>query len=277
MDSNRYRIFGAPEALQKDVECFIVNGFHDEEGTTIKVFSNGIPGIVFHQNDGHPAIESIVTQSGRRFSPPTLFLCGPGTESSAMHFGKGSYGVIQVIFRPHALKSLFGINALSLKDAAVELYEFSMEDIQAQWMEAHDGQEWVTLLTNFLLDKLTQAKARDLLIEESLRCIHQCAGRVTVNKLAKHLDLSERQFERRFGQTVGIAPQAYIRVRRFNEALRLMKSRQYGTLTEIAHALNFHDQSHFIRDIKTFTGVTPKSLAQKVDDFFYNQAGYSYI
>jgi AraC-like DNA-binding protein len=55
-----------------------------------------------------------------------------------------------------------------------------------------------------------------------------------------------------------------------------MKTRQYDTLTDVAYALNFHDQSHFIREIKTFTGVTPKNLSQKVDDFYHNQAGYSY-
>ena len=74
---------------------------------------------------------------------------------------------------------------------------------------------------------------------------------------------------------MGISPFSYIRVRRFNEALRLMQTGQYDTLTEVAYALNFHDQSHFIRDIKTFTGITPKSLSQKVNDFFHNQAGYS--
>jgi AraC-like DNA-binding protein len=56
-----------------------------------------------------------------------------------------------------------------------------------------------------------------------------------------------------------------------------MKTRRYDTLTEVAYALNFHDQSHFIRDIKTFTVITPKSLSQKADDFYHNQAGYSYV
>src|SRR5687767_15490303 len=131
-----FRILAPPDILKSDVECFILNSFSGDERVEIKVFSNGIPGVVFHHRDGHPAIESILTQSGRKTSPPTLFVCGPGTESSLMRFEKGSYTVLQVILKPHALKTLFGINALRLKDQAADLNEFSTEDLNEQLMNA---------------------------------------------------------------------------------------------------------------------------------------------
>ena len=254
----------------------MLNKLNSDEGVEIKVFSNGVPGIVFHHRDGHPAIESILTQSGRKTSPPMLFVCGPGTESSFMTFARGSYSVVQVILKPHALKTLFGINALTLKDQAAELNEFSTEDLNPQLMNAYGEREQVSLLTDFLISKLNQANARDELVEESLCLIQKKIGTISVRALAEHLDISERQFERRFGQTVGISPSAYIRVRRFNEAMRLIKSGRYNSLTEVAYALNFHDQSHFIRDIKAFTGITPKTVMQRADDFYHSQAGYSF-
>jgi len=277
MRSNKLNIVSVPEALKNDVECFMLTRFSGDEGLAINVFSNGIPGIVFHHNAGQPAIENIIMQSGRKFSPPALFLCGPGTESSVMNFRRGSYTVIQAVLKPHALNSLFGINALILKDCALELNQLSTENIDEQLINAHSEQEQVALLTSFLVGKLERAKTRDSLVEESLRLIHNSVGTITVKALLKSLDISERQFERRFCQVVGMPPLAYLRVRRFNEAIRLMKTGQYDTLTEIAHTLKFHDQSHFIRDIKTFTGITPKSLSQKVNDFYHNQAGFSYM
>jgi len=123
---------------------------------------------------------------------------------------------------------------------------------------------------------LKQAKTRDRLVEESLRFIHQHIGSITIKYLLEHLHLSERQFERRFTQTVGISPQLYLRVKRFNEAARLMKTGQFETLIDVAYALNFYDQSHFIRDIKAFSGITPKSLSQK-EDAFHGVAVYSYL
>jgi AraC-like DNA-binding protein len=277
MQSNLFRVLVPPEILKRDVECFILNQFSGSEKVEIKVFSNGIPGIVFHNSDGHPAIEGILTQSGRKTSPSSLFVCGAGTESSTMRFVKGSYTVVQVILKPHALKTLFGINALLLKDQAVELNEFAAENLNEQLMNAHGENAQVTLLNNFLISKLKDAETRDALVEESLRLIHKGIGTINVRTLAKCMDISERQFERRFSQMVGLSPSSYIRVKRFNEAMRLIKSGRYNTLTDVAYALNFHDQSHFIREIKSFTGVTPKSLSQRVDDFYHNQAGYSYM
>ena len=194
-----------------------------------------------------------------------------------MHFRKGSYSVIQVILRPHALKALFGINALALRNCTVELNEFSNEDINARLLDVGSASEQVAILTGVLADKRKRVETKDDLVEESLALIHRSACRITVRTLLKHLDISERQFERRFSQAVGISPRTYIRLKRFNEAIRLMKTGQYNTLTEVAYALNFHDQSHFIHDIKAFTGITPKSLSQKVEDLFHNQAGYSSV
>lgn len=276
MGLSQFRVLAPPEILKRDVECLLLYEFIGNQRVVTNVFPKGIPGIVFHNQNGNSAIESIEMLSGRKVSPPTLFLYGPVVESSVMSFGRGSYTVIQVVLKPHALKALFGINALVLKDTSAELNEFSSENINEQLINTHCAQDQADLLINFLVSQLQPPKMRDDLVERSLCLIHNNVRTMTVRTLLEQLDISERQFERRFSQTVGISPYSYIRVRRFNEAIRMVKTRQCDTLTEIAYALNFHDQSHFIRDIKAFTGITPKSLAQKADDFYHNQAGYSY-
>lgn len=271
----KFRIIPAPENLREDVECFRTYEYTGGKGLAIKVSPNGVPGIVFQHNNGWSAIENIITHSGLTVTP-TLFLYGPGTEPSVMTYKKGPYTTTQVILKPYALNTLLGINASTLTNGLVELNEFSTEDLNMQLIEASNEQEVITLLTNFLLAKLKQAKTRDALVEESLRFIHKNIASISVKYLLEHLNISERHFERRFSQTVGISPQSYIRVKRFNEAIRLMKTRQYERLTDIAYALNFHDQSHFIRDIKAFSGITPKSISQKADDFNV-QGGYFYV
>jgi AraC-like DNA-binding protein len=277
MGLDQLQVLPAPALLRRDVECLLLYGFHGNQRVTTNVFPKGVPGIVFHDRNGNPAIESIQVQSGRTASPQTLFVYGPIVESSVMNFGEGSYTVIQVVLKPHALRALFGINALTLKDTSAELNEFSSLDINEQLLNVQGAQSQAELLIDFLVSKLKQTNRRDDLVEESLRLIHNQVGTLTVRTLLEQFEISERQCERRFSQTVGVSPYAYIRVKRFNEAIRLMKTRQCTTLTEIAYALNFHDQSHFIRDIKAFTGITPGSLSQRADDFFHNQAGYSYV
>jgi len=233
-----------------------------------------MPGIVFQHQNGQSAIENISMPS-RIVSPPTLFLYGLDTDPSIMNYKQGSYTTIQVIFKPHALNTLLGLNAFAL-DGYAELNEFSTEDLNLRLMEARNETDQVALLTRFLLAKFERARSRDTLIEEGLHLIHKNVRAITVKYLLEDLHISERQFERRFSQTVGLSPQSYIRVKRFNEAVKLMKTGQYERLTDIAYALNFHDQSHFIRDIRLFSGMTPKSISQKAENF-HEQGGFSYI
>jgi AraC-like DNA-binding protein len=277
MSSIQFTVLPAPEILKNDVECLRIAEYSGEEAVAIKVSPSGVSGIVFHQNNGRSALEKIITHSGRTSCPPPLFLYGPGTEPSVMHYKSGSSTTIQVIFKPHALKTLLGINASRLSNGWTELHEFGAEDLESQLMEARNEQERMTFLTSFLVAKFKQAKPRDTLVEESLHLIHNNSGAIHIIDVLDSLHLSERQFERRFTQTVGLTPHLYIRVKRFNEAIRLIKTGQFEQLADVAYALNFSDQSHFIRDIKAFSAMTPTSLSQKVDDFYHDQVGYAYV
>ncbi len=277
MSSIKFTILPAPEILKNDIECFRIAEHTGEEELAIKVSPYAVPGIVFQQNNGRSALEKIITHAGRTVCPPPLFLYGSGTEASVMHYKKGPSTIIQVIFKPHALRTLLGINASTLANGSADLHEFSAQDLSAQLLEARSEQERMTLLTSFLVTGFKQAKTRDLLVEESLHVIHNNIRSIHIKHLLECFNISERQFERRFTQTVGLSPHAYIRVKRFNEAIRLIKTRQFARLTDVAAALNFYDQSHLIRDIKEFSGITPRSLSQKVDDFHHDQAGYSYL
>jgi AraC-like DNA-binding protein len=277
MRSYKFAILLAPEILKKDVECFRIAKYTGEEGLAISVSLSGLPGIVFQHQDGRSPVESIVTPSRSNLSIPSLYVYGQTIEPGVLNHKKGPYSMIQVILKPQALHTLLGINASALTNGMAELNEFSAEHLNEQLFEAHSDKERITLLTDFLMSNLKQEKTRDGLVEESLRLIHKNIGSISIRQLLAHLHISERQFEKRFRQVVGIPPQFYIRVRRFNEAIRLMKTRRFLRLTEIAYALNFHDQSHFIRDIKAFSGTTPKSLSQKEDVFEPGQAVHSYV
>jgi AraC-like DNA-binding protein len=277
MSSIRFTLLPAPEILKHDLECVRIAEYSGEEAVAIKVAPSGVPGMVFHQNNGWSALEQIITHSGRRSCPPPLFLYGPGLEPSVMHYKSGTSLTMQVIFKPHALKTLLGINASRLTNRWADLQEFGGEDLESQLLEAHNAQERMTLLTSFLVARFKQGKTRDALVEESLHLIHHNIGSLHVKDVLDSLHISERQFERRFTQTVGLSPQSYLRVKRFNEAIRLIKTRQFARLTDVAGALNFSDQSHFIHDFHAFAGTTPKSLAQQVDDFYHDQAGYAFV
>jgi transcriptional regulator GlxA family with amidase domain len=85
---------------------------------------------------------------------------------------------------------------------------------------------------------------------------------IRVPHLLARLALSERQFERRFVRAIGVTPHAYIRISRFRAAMRMVRSRRCRNLADVADALGYVDQSHFIKDAKTYSGYSPKQLTE---------------
>lgn len=273
----KFKLLPIPEHLKDDIECIRIVEHAGDDSLAINVCLNGLPGIVFQHHNGHSPIDNIVTRSGFVDAAPTLFVYGQMTEPSIMNHKRGPFTTIQTILKPHALSTLLGINAAVLTDELVGLNEFSAGNLNWRLLEATSEAQRVTLMTDFLGQQLAHEKTRDRIVEKSLRLIHHDPGCISVKDLLDTLNISERQFERRFCQTVGVTPQFYIRIKRFNEAIRLMKTGQFESLTHVAHALNFYDQSHFIRDTKAFSGITPKHLSQRVDDLHTDQKVYSYL
>lgn len=265
-----------PRPLQPYVECIRLVRYDGSGPLAINVCLNGLPGIVFQHHDGRSPVASITTRVGSLSDIPTLYVYGQMTEPGVMDHRLMPFTTIQMILKPHALQSLLGINAAVLTNAVVDLTEFSAGDLNSRLIEAATVQDSVQLMTRFLLSRLEHYPPRDRLIEQSLHLIHRSAASITVRELLDRLHLSERQFEKRFSQAVGVSPHFYIRIKRFNEAIRLMKTQRFATLTDVAHQLNFYDQSHFIRDIRAFSGITPKSLSQKIADIQLDQPVMAY-
>lgn len=81
----------------------------------------------------------------------------------------------------------------------------------------------------------------------------------SVYNLAGIACLGKKQYGRLFREYVGMNPKEYGRIVRFQRALRMMQlgSRDYA---DIAYSNGYSDQSHFIRDFRQFSGMTPKQL-----------------
>ncbi|MEO2019571.1 MAG: AraC family transcriptional regulator [Fuerstiella sp.] len=79
---------------------------------------------------------------------------------------------------------------------------------------------------------------------------------IGVADLAEKANLSSSQLHREFSRCFGITPNHYIREVRIGVARHLLESDQL-TMAEIATQCGFYDQSHFSRQFKTSTGLSP--------------------
>jgi AraC-like DNA-binding protein len=264
-----------PPELQRDVLHVRVFDNPDTRPFAVKVAPVALPGIVLHHRGHGGAIRSIETPLGTATRLPLCFLYGAGTTPSTMRYRGGPHLTIQIILKPHGLRSLLGLDARPLRNGVLALAKLVGAPSERELLAAQTPQAKTELLLGFLMAQAARSTTRDVLVERALQWVEEQVTDLRLPNLLRDLGVSERQLERRFTVAVGVSPKTYIRIRRFNEALRLMKTRRHATLTSIAYALNFADQSHFIRDLKVFSRVTPKGLSDRADQF-HEQAGFSY-
>lgn len=273
-----FNLIPPPEVLSRDVECIRISEYKGKEALEIKVCPNGLPGIVFQRKfQSESAIKSISTRTATFAHIPLFFLHGQSAEPAIMYFKKGSYSTLQVVLKPWALYTLFNLDASTLNLSSLQAKDIGAEELYSELLIADSDTERVTLFMEFLQTRLEQMKRKDSLIEKSIWLIHNHIDSISVNDLLGKLHISERQFQKRFSRVIGVSPQQYIRVKRINEALRLINTGGYERLSDIAYALNYYDQSHFIRDIKALSWITPKSITQKISDLHQDQVGMSYL
>ena len=86
---------------------------------------------------------------------------------------------------------------------------------------------------------------------------------ITAEKLARLARLSVPHFNRLFRKILRLSPMDYVLSLRVQEAQRLLSTTQC-TLSEIATATGFYDQSHFTKRFRKITGMTPLEYRKKV-------------
>lgn len=85
-------------------------------------------------------------------------------------------------------------------------------------------------------------------------------GNIKINELEKDIGYSSRNIQRIFLGDTGVGLKQFSRYLRMQIAVTLLGHRQKYSLTDIATELGFSDQSHFIKDFKTLTGISPRKM-----------------
>lgn len=249
-------IIPPPPHLNKYVRSFWFAGPSTQQ-QSYRVLGDGAPGLIFQHNNGHSGI----TWQGE-YKLPVAFAYGQATApgTNYMEAGTSCFGIH---FRPHVWKALFRMDASEVTNTLVELNDLPGFGITEQLLDTTDPLQITKLLGDCLWDRLSRKQQEDPIIEHS---VHTLTAQITGSQIRDlHSDyaISRRQYQRRFKQHMGVSPETYIRILKFQQALQLINQHSFSKLSDIGYGLGFADQSHFIREFKLFSGYTPKDFLQQ--------------
>jgi len=86
-------------------------------------------------------------------------------------------------------------------------------------------------------------------------------GSEPIGRVADEVGWSHKHLITRFRQQVGLAPKTAARLIRFDRVVRAMRGPRPHGWERIAAECGYADQSHLIREFRTFTGSTPTAFA----------------
>ncbi len=133
------------------------------------------------------------------------------------------------------------------------------DDLKDKISSATNNLQRIAIVEQFLSAKLI-APQRDLVITHALNEINLHRGLINIQSLAAKLAISQDAFEKRFRKKAGATPKQYSSIIRMKSIVASVQQKSVLSFTALGYEFGFYDQSHFIKDFKSFTGQSPKDF-----------------
>jgi len=134
------------------------------------------------------------------------------------------------------------------------------EKLELELLECKKSNFMIKLIEEFLFNRIQCSLPFNDYIEKSLTIFEQNHGSVQIAVLAKKVGISERQFERKFSEVVGMSPKRYSKLLQLHYVINLMNLKQYGSIKNLAYQAEFYDLAHFTNRFKELTGFAPSEF-----------------
>lgn len=115
----------------------------------------------------------------------------------------------------------------------------------------------ISILEAWLLKQKNFTNPLQPPISYALEMISQSKGTVTVDELGSTMGISFRHLQRKFLEVVGLTPKLLCKITKVRYAIDIINHQKNPSWGDIVYRCGFYDQSHFIRDFKSVTGITP--------------------
>ena len=143
-----------------------------------------------------------------------------------------------------------------------DLMNSQTRTLHLKLLETNDLNKRVEAVENFLLQRLSSAAKRldrirligNIIIELKREDFFD-----NIDNVARRYGITSRYLQKLFLQHTGLTPKLYSKINRFQNSL-LLVAKKNDSLTSIAYECGFFDQSHFIREFKSFTDKTPSEF-----------------
>lgn len=251
----RYTILYPPPELKDFVSHFWIS--------SIKGQSEDLNN-TFHYSTAYSLANIVIAFRGSESNPSPAFSQFQGQTAIPQKIripDEGFVKIFGVSIYSHAIPQFFNVLASEISNQSIPLSNFwgNQDNLFTEMMAASlYTEDCINSLSDYLKSQLSVNRFKDKIVIKATNQIRQDNGNINMERLSHELNLSYKQFARRFKIHTGFNPKLYARIIRFESVL--YNTMKYTSLTEAAYMNGYYDQAHCIRDFKDFTGYSPQKF-----------------
>lgn len=220
--------------------------------------------------DGMIEMAFILGDDVKRYTAGDDFILQPramvlGQISQPFYIEPAGYvNTFAVRFYPHGFCNLVNVPLSSLNNTETPVTSLFGNDsggkLIAEITAASDTQQRIGIIERFLFKTLCSRPVIDQIVGSTVEVLASSKGTASITKIFKDDLSARRQMERKFTKQIGISPKQLGKIIRLQAALKILLNNEAGTLTAVAYESGYYDQTHFIKDFREFTGISPKEF-----------------
>lgn len=260
----KYREIIPGERLRPYVRCYYT--FESDMNIELDdtVFPGGDMEIIFNMGEG--IWQSSVNDQFH--TTPPIELWGKLTQPLPIK-SVGKNKMFGIRFYAHSAAYFLNENAWALNNQVSDLRDLlgaSVGRLHERLRETQELNKRIGLVEDFLISRFTSKESRISnigLIGAVAKEMQAHSEPDNIKAVASRYHISTRYLNKLFLQYTGVTPKLYNKISRFQHSLQLIAKNKYS-LTSIAYECGYFDQSHFIKDFKFFTGVTPSAYSPEL-------------
>lgn len=247
--------------LMQYVKCYYIYESETNQAFEDTVFPSGCMEIIFNLGIGKWQIEV-----GDGFATtPSIELWGQITKPlNIRSIGKNT--MFGIRFFPHAASCFLNDKVDLFNNRVVDFSDLSgqaVKSLHIKLLETETLNKKIEFVEDFLLHRLSLTEKRlnkIAIVGDIMNELKQDDFFDNIENVASRYDITSRYLQKLFLQYTGLTPKLYSKINRFQKSLQLV-TKQDLSLTSIAYDCGYFDQSHFIREFKSFTGFTPSGYS----------------
>jgi AraC-like DNA-binding protein len=257
-----FQEFAPSESLKPYIKCYYTFASGSDVEFEDTVFPSGLMEFIFNLGEG-----TWETSVNEKFQvTPKVELWGQIVKPLAIK-SKGKHSMLGIRFYPHTAACFLRGDIATFNNQVSSLSDIlgsPIKQLHSQLLDTVKTSSRIELIETFLMKRLSATYARPLKIDkvaDILSSIKRNATENTISDIAFRHGITPRYLHKLIYQYTGLSPKSFSKINRFQQSLKLI-AKNSQPLTSIAYDCGYFDQSHFIRDFKSLTSVTPSSYIE---------------